>query len=302
MTSETIFVTAEEAGERLDKLLARRYEEHHSRTYFQYLIDNQLVLLNGDPVKKRVKPSEGDEIEVNFAASPQTDIQPEAIPLEILYEDDHIIVINKPDGMVVHPAPGNWSGTVVNALLSHCQDLPNDPENIRPGIVHRLDKHTTGLLVAAKNLAAQQHLIDQFANRKVDKIYLALCVGHPGKGEISAPIARHPIHRKKMAVIEGGKPAVSRYETCGYNEQLSLVKISLLTGRTHQIRVHMKHLGFPILGDAVYGNVSFNQKLGAHRQLLHASQLSFLHPLSGERLTFHAPMPHDIERFARTLK
>jgi len=301
MTPEMIFVTREESGERLDKLLARRFEPHHSRTYFQYLIDNHLVLLNGHPVKKRIKPSEGDEIEVNFAAAPQTDIKPEPIPLEILFEDDHLIAINKPDGMVVHPAPGNWSKTFVNALLHHCRDLPNTPDNIRPGVVHRLDKQTTGVLVAAKSLFAQQHLINQFANREVVKTYLALCAGRPGEGEVSAPIARHPVHRKKMAVIEGGKAAVSRYETLAYNDQFSLVQISPLTGRTHQIRVHMNHLGFPILGDAVYGHASFNQKLGAQRQMLHASELTLQHPVTGDTLTFHAPMPHDMDHFVKLL-
>lgn len=301
MSSEIILVSADEAGQRLDKLLSIRFEQHHSRTYFQYLIENHLVLLNGEPVKKRVKPREGDEIEVNFAASPQTEIKAEAISLDVLFEDEHIIVINKPDGMVVHPAPGNWSGTFVNALLHHCQDFLHDSDDIRPGVVHRLDKHTTGVLVAAKNLFTQQHLIDQFANREVKKLYFAICVGNPGQGEVSAPIGRHPVHRKKMAVIESGKPAISRYETCAYNEHISLVKINLLTGRTHQIRVHMKHLGFPILGDSVYGNISYNQKLGAGRQLLHAGELSFSHPVTQETLTFKAPMPHDMERFAGKL-
>jgi len=302
MDPETIIVTSEEAGERLDKLLANRYENHHSRTYFQYLIEEHLVLLNGQPVKKRMKPAEGDEIEVNFMLTPQTEIKPEQIPLDILYEDDDLIAVNKSEGMVVHPAPGNWNGTFVNGLLYHCQDLAIDPTNVRPGIVHRLDKDTTGVLLAAKNLSAQQKIIDQFAGRKVIKHYLALCVGNPGSGEISAPIARHPVHRKKMAVIESGKSAVSQYETLGYDGQMSLVKITPLTGRTHQIRVHMKHLGHPILGDPVYGNPSFNKKLGLQRQLLHASELVITHPTTKDSLTFKAPMPQDMRRLAMKLK
>ncbi|NGX57784.1 MAG: Ribosomal large subunit pseudouridine synthase D [Chlamydiae bacterium] len=292
--TDVIIVTASEAGERLDKILAARYENRHSRTYFQYLIEEHLVSLNGAPVKKRIKPIEGDEIEVHFVLTPQTEVQPEPIPLDILYEDDDILVVNKPAGMVVHPAPGNWTGTFVNALLHHCQDLAADPNDVRPGIVHRLDKETSGVLIAAKNLLAQQKLIEQFANRKVKKQYTAICVGNPGKGEISAPIGRHPVHRKKMTVIEGGKPAVSHYETLAYDERLSLVSIKPITGRTHQIRVHMKHLGHPILGDPVYGNPSFNKKMGIQRQLLHAEKLSLIHPVSGKDLTFNAPMPQDM--------
>jgi len=295
MDSETIIVTSHEAGERLDKLLANRFENHHSRTYFQYLIEEHLVLLNGQPVKKRIKPVEGDEIEVNFALTPQTEINPEPIPLDILYEDEDLLVVNKPAGLVVHPAPGNWTKTFVNGLLHHCQDLADDPTNVRPGIVHRLDKDTSGVLIAAKKSAAQQNLIEQFANRQVTKHYLAFCVGNPGKGEIEAPIARHPVHRKKMAVVETGKPALSHYETLTYDEKMSLVKITPHTGRTHQIRVHMKHIGHPIIGDPVYGNLSFNQKLKIERQLLHASELSLVHPTTGEPLTFKAPMPQDME-------
>jgi len=297
MDPETIIVTSDEAGERIDKLLANRYENHHSRTYFEYLIDEHLVLLNGEAVKKRIKPKEGDEIEVDFVLTPQIDIQPQPIPLNILFEDDDLIVVNKPEGMVVHPAPGNWNGTFVNGLLYHCEELSADPTNLRPGIVHRLDKDTTGVLLAVKHLAAQQNVIDQFAKRKVTKHYLALCVGNPGKGKISAPIARHLVHRKKMAVVESGKQAVSHYETLAYNGQMSLVKITPLTGRTHQIRVHMKHLGFPILGDPIYGNPSFNRKLGLHRQLLHASELTIVHPTTKDSLTFKAPMPDDMSRY-----
>lgn len=292
---DVIIISAGEAGERLDKLLAGRYQ--HSRTYFQYLIEENLVSLNGASVKKRIKPKAGDEIEVHFAQAPGTDILPEAIALDILYEDDDILVINKPAGMVVHPAPGNWTGTFVNALIHHCRSLVPDPDDIRPGIVHRLDKETSGILLAAKNSFAQQKLIEQFSGRCVKKSYIAICIGNPGKGEVSAPIGRHPVHRKKMTVIDSGKSALSQYETEKYDDRLSLVRISPVTGRTHQIRVHMKHLGYPILGDPVYGNPSCNQKFDTHRQLLHAEEICFFHPRSGKNLTFKAPIPQDMSCF-----
>jgi 23S rRNA pseudouridine1911/1915/1917 synthase len=292
-----IIVTAEEEGGRLDRLLAKRFQDRHSRTYFQYLIQENLVSLNGQPVKKRVKPKEGDEIEVNFALTPQIDVKPQPIALDILYEDNDVIVVNKPSSMVVHPAPGNWDNTFVNALLYHCRQLAACPGDVRPGIVHRLDKETSGVLIAAKNPESQQNLIEQFSGRQVAKEYLAVCVGNPGSGTVSAPIGRHPVNRKKMAVREGGKPAESHYRTLTYNEMLSYVAITPVTGRTHQIRVHMQHIGCPVLGDSVYGSASLNQKLKAERQLLHASRLSIRHPVSGKYLTFNAPIPQDIENF-----
>ncbi len=292
-----IIVTFQEEGERLDKLLAKRFEDRHSRAYFQYLIEEHLVSLNGLPVKKRVKPREGDEIEIHFMMTPQIDVRPQPIDLDILYEDDDILLINKPPGMVVHPAPGNWEGTFVNALLFHCRGLAVSPDDVRPGIVHRLDKETSGVLIAAKNLQSQQNLIEQFSGRDVKKRYLAVCVGKPGQGTISAPIGRHPVDRKKMAVRGTGKPAESQYKTLAYNERLSLVEIIPVTGRTHQIRVHMKHLGCPVLGDSVYGSPSLNEKLKAKRQLLHAKELSLRHPADGKHLTINAPIPQDMERF-----
>ncbi len=188
--SDILFISEDEAGERLDKILTNRFEERYSRTYFQYLINEHLVLLNGFPVKKRIKPAAGDEVEVQFAAMPKADLSPENIPLSILYEDDYIIAINKPSGMVVHPAHGNWSGTFVNALLFHCRQLKGLSETLRPGIVHRLDKETSGVLLAAKTLQVQQKLIELFAARQVYKEYLAICVGKPSEKEINAPIGR----------------------------------------------------------------------------------------------------------------
>lgn len=299
--TDLFIVLEEEAGERLDKILAQRFKEHYSRTYFQYLIEEQLVLLNGVPVKKRTKPEPGDEIEVQFAALPEIQLIPENIPLSILYEDDDLLVVNKPAGMVVHPAPGSWSKTFVNALLYYCGQLEGEQTSLRPGIVHRLDKETSGVLIAAKNLNMQQKLIHLFASRQVYKEYLAVCLGKPKDGEIIAPIGRHPIHRKQMAVVPGGKQAITICKTIGWNEKLSLVQVIIGTGRTHQIRVHLKYQGTPILGDDLYGNSSANHYYGAQRQLLHAIKVKFQHPLTGQALEFTAPPPADMLRFIQRL-
>lgn len=295
---ETLVIQKEEEGERLDKILASRYLDRFSRTYFQYLIEEHLVLLNGSPVKKRERPSAGDEVEVLFSATPQVALAAENIPLNIIYEDAHLIVINKPAGMVVHPAPGNWTGTLVNALLWHCKEVEIPGDTLRPGIVHRLDKDTSGLLVAAKSILVQQKLVELFSGRHIYKEYAAICVGNPGKGEISAPIARHPVHRQKMAIAhEGGKHSLTYFETLKANAHISFVKVVLATGRTHQIRVHMQHIGTPILGDAIYGNISMNKKWGAERQMLHAASLKFTHPITLEALHFSASIPKDMQLF-----
>lgn len=296
--SETLFITEEEAGDRLDKILANRYKEVRSRTYFQNLIAESNVLVNGQIVKKRLKPKAGDEVEICFTLTPEIDITPEPIPLEVLFEDGDIIVINKPAGMVVHPAPGNWSGTFVNALLYHCKNHFPEDASLRPGIVHRLDKETSGLLVAAKSALAQQRLIELFMGRKIYKEYLVICVGNPGKGEIDLPIGRHPVHRQKMAVTQtGGRHALTLFETLASDGHLSLVKVILATGRTHQIRVHMQHHRTPVLGDAVYGSPQSNLKFHAGRQMLHAFVLKFPHPIHGNPLEFRAPIPADMRKF-----
>lgn len=295
--NDVLLISEEEEGERLDKVLAKRYREIQSRTYFQNLIEQNRVLLNGEPVKKRIKPKEGDEVQIQFLLTPEIDLEPENIPLDIIYEDDDLLVINKPAGMVVHPAPGNWTGTFVNALLYHCQHVKEGQENtLRPGIVHRLDKDTSGLLVAAKNALAHQRLVELFAGRKIQKEYLAICLGNPGTREIDAPIGRHPINRKKMAVVEGGKKALSICETIKADAHLSLVKIFLMTGRTHQIRVHLKHAGASILGDETYGNPQANAKYGITRQLLHAYRLAFEHPMTGKKLDFTVLPPPDMQK------
>lgn len=295
---EIFCISAEEEGVRLDKVLADRFKSTQSRAYFQMLIEEQHVLLNGEPIKKRIRPRSGDEVQVNFVLTPEIALTAEAIPLEIIYEDDDILVVNKPAGMVVHPATGNWTGTFVNALLYHCQHVSAlsalAAASLRPGIVHRLDKDTSGLLLAAKTGLAQQRLIEMFTQRKIHKEYVAICLGNPGNGEINAPIGRHPIQRQKMAVIEGGRNALSICHVLKCDGKISLVKIVLATGRTHQIRVHLQHRKTPVLGDSVYGNSQVNLKYGAARQLLHASLLRFTHPVNGNLLEFTAPLPDDM--------
>jgi 23S rRNA pseudouridine1911/1915/1917 synthase len=298
---DLIIVADNEAGIRLDKLLAERFKESYSRTYFQYLIDERLVLLNGEPVKKRVKPLCGDEIEVQFAASPEISLSPEPIPLDIIFEDEHLLAINKPAGLVIHPAPGNWSGTFVNGLLYHCRQLEGVENSLRPGIVHRLDKDTSGILIAAKTLESQQKLIALFASRGVYKEYCAVCVGRPLEGEIRAPIGRHPVLRKQMAIVAGGKEAISHLKRLGGNDRLSFIQVVISTGRTHQIRVHLKHLGTPVLGDDLYGNSSINHSYQANRQLLHARILRLNHPITGEFLELKAPIPSDISHFVQKM-
>lgn len=290
-------------GMRLDKILASHYSNIRSRTYFQNLIEEKRVLVNDATVKKRYLPKVGDEISIFFIANPELDLQPEPIPLDIIYEDEFLIAINKPAGLVVHPAPGNWTGTFVNALLYHCSTLNVSLTNcvnhsLRPGIVHRLDKDTSGVLLAAKTPLAQQKLIELFANRQMHKEYLAICLGNPGDVEINAPIGRHPIDRKRMTVVEvegKGKPALSVCRTLQANERLSLVNIDLKTGRTHQIRVHLKYKGTPVLGDDLYGNISQNKHYGVKRQMLHAQLLSFVHPITNKSISIKASLPNDFE-------
>lgn len=286
-----LLVSEEEKNLRLDKLLTNRFLGY-SRTYFQYLIGKGCVLVNGQVVKKREQSQPLDEVEVCFELTPELSLKPEEIPLEILYEDEHLLAINKPAGMVVHPAPGHPSGTFVNALLYHCKTL--EVENLRPGIVHRLDKDTSGVLIAAKTTQTHAALVSLFASRAIEKTYLAIAVGNPGNVTISAPLKRHPKKRQEMAVIEGGKEAISICSTLSFDGRLSLVSIRLITGRTHQIRVHLKSRGTPVLGDSVYGSSAANALFGAKRQLLHAHTLKCLHPITQVPLVIEAPLPEDL--------
>ncbi len=299
MTSqpETFFIEEEEASLRLDLLLARRYEGRYSRTYFQKLIDQGLVLLNGERVKKRVKPAAGDELEIEFELTPEISLTPEAIPLHVLYEDEDILVVNKPAGMVVHPAPGNWTGTFANALLYHCKLLQADSGDIRPGIVHRLDKDTSGVLIAAKNSNAQRKMIELFSLRKVHKEYLAIVFGNPGERSVDKPIGRHPVHRQKMAVVDGGRAALTHIKPIAASKEYSLLDVVIETGRTHQIRVHLSNIGYPVVGDPLYGRAESNKRLGCCRQLLHASLIRFPHPVSGKEIEVKAEPPADFTFF-----
>jgi 23S rRNA pseudouridine1911/1915/1917 synthase len=290
---ETFVTSDEDCDQRLDKILAKRFGEK-SRTYFQYLIEEKKVLVNGNPTKKRHKLQPKDSVDIHFALPREITLEAENIPLEILYEDDYLLAINKIPGMVVHPAPGNWTGTLVNGLLHYCKELENPENTLRPGIVHRLDKDTSGIILAAKTYESQRSLIQLFSERKVQKNYLAICIGNPGDTHITAPIGRHPVNRKKMAILDEGKSASSIFKTITYNEQLSLLDIKLETGRTHQIRVHAQYNKTPILGDPLYGSIQSNKRHHVKRQMLHALRLRFLHPVTKEKLDLKASIPDDM--------
>ena len=282
----------EESHLRLDALLSLRFPDK-SRSYFQFLIKQGYVLVNGKAIKKRERAKPGDEIEIYFQITPEINLIPEPIALEILYEDEHLIVINKPAGMVVHPAPGHTQGTFVHALLFHCKQIDSD-DPLRPGIVHRLDKDTSGVLIAAKTRAAHNGLIDLFAKRKIEKVYLAICVGAPKDGLIDVPIARHLSRRKEMTICTQGRASKTICQVLAQNGSLSFVKLELLTGRTHQLRVHLKYVGTPILGDETYGNSTINKKFSIKRQLLHAYFIKFFHPITQQILLLTAPIPEDL--------
>lgn len=301
IATDTIFVTKEEEEIRIDKLLAERFD-NYSRTYFQYLIENGEVLLNGQRIKKRIEPKLGDEIQIFFRLPPEISLEPENIPLDILFEDEHIIVVNKPANLVVHPGAGNPNHTFVNALLYHCKDLPDVNDSLRPGIVHRLDKNTSGVLIAAKSTIAHQRLIAAFSSRKINhKIYLAVCVGHLKNQTICAPIGRHPVNRKEMCILEkGGKEAITHTHLLATDGKLSLALLRPITGRTHQIRVHLKSVNTPVLGDEVYGSQKLNSFYQAERQLLHAYKLSLIHPVTKVVMDFVAPIPEDIKKLIRS--
>ncbi len=291
MIARELLVEADGAAMRLDLFLAEQVPEL-SRSRLQALIKDGHVLLNDATTKPNTKLRTGDRISVREPAATPSGNAPEDIPLDILHEDDDLIVINKAPGLVVHPAAGHASGTLVNALLHHCTALSGIGGVERPGIVHRLDKETSGCLVAAKNDAAHQSLAKQFAGRDVEKIYLALATGRFTRknGIVETQIGRHPVHRQKMAVVapDKGREARTSWRVLAELPCGSLVECTLHTGRTHQIRVHLKHLGHPLLGDEVYG-----KRGDFSRQMLHAWKLGFTHPRTGERMHFCAPIPED---------
>ena len=300
--TQQIVISAEEQGSRLDRVLSGRFPDM-TRSSLQGLIESGAVWKDGKPLKKNYKVCEADAISVELPEPKEVEIQPEDIPLDVVYEDADIVVVNKPRGMVVHPAPGNWSGTLVNALMYHCGDsLSGINGEIRPGIVHRIDKDTSGLLVVAKNDAAHRSLAEQIAVHSALRQYYAVVIGCPKEdsGTISEPIARHRTDRKKMAVDPNGREAVTHYEVLERYRGFTYLTFRLETGRTHQIRVHMKHIGHPIIGDLLYGPKTDSWKLGG--QCLHAGKLMLTHPSTGERMTFTAPLPDYFEAVLNRLR
>jgi len=289
--SQKIELVASEAGSRLDSYVAARCPQL-SRSHVQKLIDDGLVAVNGRASKSGYKLRDGDRIVVEIPSPQPIAPQPEDIPLSIVYEDDDVLVIDKPAGLTVHPAPGHPEHTLVNAILAHCPSLSING-SIRPGIVHRLDKDTSGVMMIAKNDAAQKSLSSQIKDRTVFKQYNVLVHGHlsPEHGVIDAPMGRDPMNRKRMAVVGSGREARTRYSVLKYFNGYTLLEVTLETGRTHQIRVHLSALGFPVAGDSVYGKAS--KVVG--RQFVHASRLGFNLPSNGKWVEFAAPLPEDLK-------
>lgn len=296
---------------RLDSFLAAQIDGW-SRARLQRLIEDEEVLVNGKPAKASYKLRQGDEIEVELTPPPAASFTPENIPLNIVFEDDFLLVVNKPAGLVVHPAAGIHSGTLANALAFHFQQLSTRAGEIRPGIVHRLDKDTSGLMVVAKNEATHESLANQFRAREVYKSYVALVHGvvKQESGGIEQPIARDPRTRIRMAVVPAGRGALSLYKVRRSFKSFTLLDVELKTGRTHQIRVHLSWLKHPVVGDEIYGGgrdkTVQDVRLRAairklHRQFLHAERLGFRHPVSGESLGFVAPLPVELENLLAEL-
>jgi 23S rRNA pseudouridine1911/1915/1917 synthase len=300
-------ITNESVGKRLDVYVSELSSV--TRSHAQSMIDGALVLVNGKAQPKNYRLREGDEIELLDEEIHELDALPEDIPLSIVYEDGDIIVINKPSGMVVHPAPGNESGTLVNALLYHCKgSLSGINGVVRPGIVHRIDKDTSGLLVVAKTDDAHLFLSSLLKDHGIKRTYHAICIGHlkEQSGTVNAPIARHPVDRKKMAVIAGGREAITHYEVIEEYPSFTYLKLNLETGRTHQIRVHLSYLGHPIIGDSVYGGgkTQFEKSCASllDGQILHAKELSFPHPRTREIMHFSVPLPENFEKILTLLR
>ncbi|AAT60638.1 RluA family pseudouridine synthase [Bacillus thuringiensis] len=293
--SEVVQVTVaeEQKNERIDKFVAGINNEW-SRTQVQQWIKDDVVTVNGKAVKGNYKVREDDEITVTIPEPEELDIQPEDMNLEIYYEDADVLVVNKPRGMVVHPAPGHTSGTLVNGLMHHCTDLSGINGVMRPGIVHRIDKDTSGLLMVAKNDMAHESLVNQLVAKTVTRRYKAIVHGviPHDKGTIDAPIARDKKERQSMTVDENGKHAVTHFQVLERFKDFTLVECRLETGRTHQIRVHMKYIGYPLAGDPKYGP---KKTLDMNGQALHAGILGFDHPRTGEYIQFEAPIPEVFE-------
>ena len=314
MDPETLTFKVDDAGvdSRLDTYLASQIQTW-SRARLQRLIENEDVVVNGRSAKASYRLRKGDEIEVELVASPAEIFEPQNIPLDIVHEDEDLIVVNKPAGLVVHPAAGIHSGTLANALAFHFQNLPASAGSIRPGIVHRLDRDTSGLLVVAKTEEALENLSEQFRDRTVFKSYIALVHGRVdnSSGRIDQPLARDPGNRTRMAVVRGGRSAITLYKVRKHYHRFTLLDVELKTGRTHQIRVHLTWLHHPVVGDETYGGGRDNniqdarlrsmvRNLGRH--FLHAERLAITHPKTGARLEFHAPLPDELSRLLTQLE
>jgi len=282
---------ADKPGVRLDKYVCQKCSEL-SRTYIQKLITDGHITVNDRIAKAGLKLNIGDRLTVTISSAAPSPLSPEAIPLNIIYEDDDLLVIDKPAGLAIHPAPGHPSHTLVNAVLSYLPTLPDTDDSLRPGIVHRLDKDTSGVMLVAKNRQAQANLIDQFKTHSVVKVYLVLVKGYltPESGVIEAPIGRDPRNRKRMAVATKGREARTQYNVVKYIGDYTLLEVRPETGRTHQIRVHLSAIGYPVVGDKVYGVKSAYLP----RQFLHASRLGFKLPSTGEYVEFTSDLPPDL--------
>ncbi len=286
------YVITDQTG-RIDKVLTT-LEPEITRSQLKNLINDGHVTVNGQAVKPKYKVQAGDKISLVKPEPQSLELTPENIPLDIVYEDDDVIVVNKPQGMVVHPAPGHPDHTLVNALLYH-SPLSTINGTFRPGIVHRIDKDTSGLLMVAKNDLAHQSLAEQLRNKTNKREYLALVYGQikEDEGTIDAPLGRNPQDRKKQAVVKGGRHAVTHFKVIKRYDNFTLVKCILETGRTHQIRIHMKYIGHPLVGDPLYGP---RKVIGKNGQFLHAALLGFKHPRTGEEMVFEAPLPENFQK------
>ncbi len=284
---------AEAAGTRLDRFVSASCPEL-SRTYAQRLISEGHITVNGLAARASLKLNAGDRVDIVIPPPPPSPLSPESIPLNIVYEDDDLLVVDKPAGLAVHPAPGHTSNTLVNAILSHFPRLADISDSLRPGIVHRLDKDTSGLMIVAKSRTAQSNLVEQFRTRSVMKAYLVLVKGRlaPERGTIEAAIGRDHNNRKRMAVVAGGREASTEYSVVRYIGDYTLLEVRPRTGRTHQIRVHLGAIGYPVVGDAVYGVKSPHLS----RQFLHACRLGFRLPSTGEYVEFTSALPPDLEQ------
>ena len=305
---EECFVTEETAGDRIDKFLAEQYEDL-SRSFLQKLLKSGEVMVNGRPVKASYKAAEGDTISFEVPEAVEPEIVPEDIPLDILYEDHDVILVNKPKGMVVHPAAGHYTGTLVNALMYHCkEDLSGINGVLRPGIVHRIDMDTTGVLIVCKNDFAHNSIAAQLKEHSITRKYRAIVYGviKEDEGTVDAPIGRHPVDRKKMSINEkNGRHAVTHYRVLKRFSKYTYIECQLETGRTHQIRVHTQYAGHPIAFDDRYGDREFDKQLsatGLNRLFLHAAALKFTHPGSGEVMRVEAPLDNQLKHCLQVLR